>query len=236
MAIQKNTKTIAVALVALVIVAAVAWFLTNNNVAKDTSGDEIAGITDGVHYQSIKSPLAPSATDTPAGKVSVVEFFWYGCPHCQSFEPAVRQWLETAPEDIAFRQFPVVWNEATALHAALFYVAEDAGNAEQLHDNLFEKIIALRPERNLSSQLDQLAVLYSDYGIDAEAVKDQVESAELLARVAESEKLMRQAEVSSTPTLLVDGKWVVLNNEEVSKAGGLFSVVEFLVQKARTAQ
>lgn len=228
-------KAIALALVLLVIVAVVAtWFIRSGN--KTVTGDShsaTANIAEGIHYQSIKSPLASNATKTPGNKVSVVEFFWYGCPHCRDFEPSVRKWLASAPEDVAFRQIPVVWNEATTLHASLFYVAEGADNAGPLHDKLFKNIIALRQERNLASQLEQLAVLYTDHGIDAGEVKGLVEAAQIRANVAESETLMRQAEVSSTPTVLVDGRWAVLNNEAVGKAGGTFTVVDFLVQKAR---
>lgn len=237
MAGQKNTLAIAIALLALaVLIAAASWFVTSNNKPdSNASGAASALYTEGVHFQSIKSPLAFSATQTPDDKISVVEFFWYGCPHCQAFEPSVRKWLASAAEDVAFRQVPVVWNEATSLHAALFYVAEDAETVDPLHDKLFEKIITLRPEKNLDSQLEQLAAVYADHGIDESTVKRLVESGQIKARVADSKNLMRKAEVSSTPTVLVAGKWAVLNNNEVGEAG-TFNVVDFLVEKARAAK
>ena len=28
----------------------------------------------------------------PGGKIEVIEFFWYGCPHCNAFEPMLDAW------------------------------------------------------------------------------------------------------------------------------------------------
>ena len=43
----------------------------------------------GTHYLTLDKPVATE----PKGKVEVLEFFWYNCPHCNRFEPALDAWL-----------------------------------------------------------------------------------------------------------------------------------------------
>ena len=45
----------------------------------------------GKDFEVMKSPQPVSA---PAGKVEVIEFFWYGCPHCYEFEPTIEAWVK----------------------------------------------------------------------------------------------------------------------------------------------
>ena len=52
-------------------------------------------------------PRAP--VEAPAGKIEVVEFFWYNCPHCNAFEPQLEAWIKNLPKDFAFRRVPVAF-------------------------------------------------------------------------------------------------------------------------------
>ena len=61
------------------------------------------GPVEGTHYVRLNQPL-PMPSD---GKFEVVEFFWYGCPHCNAFEPALEPWIKQLPADVAFRRVPV---------------------------------------------------------------------------------------------------------------------------------
>ena len=64
-----------------------------------------AGPVEGTHYVRLSQPLPPPTS----GKIEVVEFFWYGCPHCNQFEPALDAWQKQLPADVAFRRMPVVF-------------------------------------------------------------------------------------------------------------------------------
>jgi thiol:disulfide interchange protein DsbA len=59
---------------------------------------------EGRQYVRVGSPQP-----VPAGKVEVVEFFGYWCPHCYSFEPFLEAWARKLPPDVAFRRIPVVF-------------------------------------------------------------------------------------------------------------------------------
>ena len=70
-------------------------------------------------YTQIKPALPTQSGD----KIEVVEIFWYGCSHCFSFEPHIKAWLKSRPEDVVFRQVPGVLNSRWAVHARGFFAA-----------------------------------------------------------------------------------------------------------------
>src|SRR3990172_11299774 len=90
----------------------------------------------GVEYREL-SPAQPTATP---GKIEVIEFFWYGCPHCYNFEPVITTWLKKLPKDVHFRRVPAMFNEEYALGARAFYALEAIGAEERLHKSLFHPI------------------------------------------------------------------------------------------------
>jgi protein dithiol oxidoreductase (disulfide-forming) len=93
---------------------------------------------EGTHYVKL-SQAAP--TSAPAGKVEVVEFFWYGCPHCNHFEPYLAAWAAKLPADVVFRRVPVAFRETPfGIHQRLFYALEAMGLLPTLHAKVFHAI------------------------------------------------------------------------------------------------
>lgn len=93
---------------------------------------------EGTHYVKL-SQAAP--TSAPAGKVEVVEFFWYGCPHCNHFEPYLAAWAAKLPSDVAFRRVPVAFRETPfGIHQRLYYSLESMGLLPSLHAKVFHAI------------------------------------------------------------------------------------------------
>ena len=66
------------------------------------------GPVEGTHYVRLSTPVP---TVAEAGKIEVIEFFWYGCPHCNAFEPSLEAWVKKLPADVAFRRVPVAFRE-----------------------------------------------------------------------------------------------------------------------------
>jgi thiol:disulfide interchange protein DsbA len=71
--------------------------------------------------------LNPAQPVETKGKVEVIEFYWYGCPHCYHLEPKLSAWLAKLPKDVAFRRIPAVWNPRMEAHAKLFHALESLG-------------------------------------------------------------------------------------------------------------
>ncbi len=225
-----NIRTVVLAVLVLCGVVGGGYLLSSKNT--DSQSDLSAEFAEDVHYRTLQAPVVFQSADNATDKVTVQEFFWYGCPHCQAFEPRVKKWLQAAPADIHFQQLPVAWNELTRLHAAVYYAAEEADNPEVLHEKLFERIIEIRQERNIASQIEQIAEVFAGHGIDSAELDRKLKSPAAETKIDTIVKMMKDAEVASTPTVVVDGRWVVLNNEAVAKAG-VFNVIDFLVQKGR---
>jgi thiol:disulfide interchange protein DsbA len=90
--------------------------------------------TEGVHYVRLAEP-APAGSP---GKIEVIEFFWYECPHCNAFEPALDAWAKRQPDDVAFRRVPVWFREEPfSTQQRLFYTLEALGVLPTLHRKVF---------------------------------------------------------------------------------------------------
>src|SRR5581483_5982061 len=74
------------------------------------------------------------------GKIEVVEFFWYGCPHCNAFEPLLDAWIKKLPPDVVFRRVPVDFRAPMVLHQKVFYALEAMGQVEAMHRKVFYAI------------------------------------------------------------------------------------------------
>ena len=92
---------------------------------------------EGVNYTRFV-PAQPTAV--PAGQVEVLEFFWYGCPHCYAIDPLVESWKKTKPAFITFARVPVMWSEGHRSTARLYYTLESMGKLDQLHGEVFKEI------------------------------------------------------------------------------------------------
>ena len=95
------------------------------------------GIVEGTHYVRLSQPLPVTA---PAGKVEVVEFFWYGCPHCFDLEPTLKKWLEHKPADVTFRRVPAIFRQSWVPGAQTFYTLESMGELDRMHSKVFDAI------------------------------------------------------------------------------------------------
>ena len=84
---------------------------------------------DGADYISLDKRVAVEA---PPGKIEVIEFFWYDCPHCNAFEPRLEAWVKNAPKDIFFKRVPVAFRDDFVPQQRLFYVLEALGRVDEL--------------------------------------------------------------------------------------------------------
>jgi thiol:disulfide interchange protein DsbA len=113
---------------------------------------QAAAPVEGVHYVRLAEPVPATAP----GKIEVIEFFWYECPHCNAFEPALDAWAKKQPEDVAFRRVPVWFrDEPFTTQQRLFYALESLGLLASLHRKVFAAIhndhVRLRTAEDLSA-------------------------------------------------------------------------------------
>ena len=98
---------------------------------------QLKGPVAGTDYQVLDTR---AGVEAPAGKIEVVEFFWYSCPHCNAFEPTLNQWVKKLPKDIAFRRVPIAFNDTFVPQQRLYYTLEAMGLLDKLHAKVFAAI------------------------------------------------------------------------------------------------
>ena len=181
----------------------------------------------GTHYDLIEPSVRPLDTDT----IEVAEFFWYGCGHCYSFEPVLEHWKQTMPEDVSFRGLPVVWAKKMELHAKAYYAAETLGVVDTMHPIIFQAMNV--DSKPLASQ-EEIAALFVANGVSEEDFNKAFNSFGVSSQVPQAISIAKAAKVTGTPTLMVNGKYLISSRKAGSQAD-MLKVVDFLIEKERAA-
>lgn len=148
-------------------------------------------------------PVQP--TSVPPGQVEVLEFFWYGCPHCYRAEKHINEWLETKPENVVFRRIPATLSRGWALMAHAYYAAEQLNVLETMHDALFA---AFHVEPQMLGSEERLAAFFKEKaGVDEAAFRDAFNSPAVSSRVQHADMLARRYRISGVPSMIVNGKF-----------------------------
>lgn len=165
-----------------------------------------------------------------ATSANVMEFFWYGCPHCQVFENDLQLWLSSLPAGILFGRIPAVWNEAMVLHARAFYTAQELGLLPAIHKELFVRIIAIRANKDLSTHRERITALFQQHGIPKQNFVSVFNSDRVSEQVQSGIAIAKSSRISSTPSFLVNGKYV-LTASAFSDRQELLEVADDLMQR-----
>lgn len=183
------------------------------------------GPVEGRDYVRLSTPVAVPA----GGKIDVVEFFSYGCPHCYSFEPMLDQWIKRLPADVAFRRIPATFNAPFEGYARLFYALEAQGLTETLHKRVFAAIHVQR--QRLDKETD-IAAFVSANGGDGAKVVDALKSFGVATKVRQAKQAAEAYKIDGVPTLGIHGRWFTSGSLTGGNDKALL-VAEHLIQRAR---
>jgi protein dithiol oxidoreductase (disulfide-forming) len=171
-------------------------------VATDPAGAPTTGRFEmGEHYLRL-SPTQPTCSNPD--QVEVCESFWYGCPHCFTFDPLLEQWREGKPDYVNFVRVPAVWNSLLQLHARAFYTAEALGKGAEMHTELFREI---HERGNALDSEAKLQEFFARFAVDAAAFKSTFDSFAVQAKLQRADELSRRYRIESVPTIVVNGKY-----------------------------
>lgn len=149
--------------------------------------------------------LTPPQPTQHADKIEVIEFFWYGCPHCYSFEPELASWLKTLPGNVEFIRQPAVFNELWGKHAKAYFVAEALGVVDKVHADLFDAV------QNKKEKLDTeeaLAKFFSDHGVDEAKFHEAYQSFVVDAKMRQAPVIASRYGITGVPAVIVNGKYL----------------------------
>jgi protein dithiol oxidoreductase (disulfide-forming) len=180
---------------------------------------------EGQHYVKLNQPLPVTG-----GKIEVVEFFWYGCPHCHAFEPALDDWAKKLPEDIAFRRVPVAFrDEPFTTHQKIFYALEAMGLIPTLHRKVFH---AIHVERQRLDKLADITAFMTKNGVDGAKFTENFNSFSTQAKVRQAAKLAADYKIDGVPAIGIQGKYFTSGTLAGSPEAAL-AVANWLIQRER---
>ena len=186
-----------------------------------------ARFKEGTHYQKIV-PAQP--TGVAPGKVEVAEVFWYGCGHCFTLDPAIESWrAKNKPPYVEFVRVPAMWNDATRLHARVFYTAELLGKLDELHSLIFRE---LHVSGNQLNTVDKISAFFQQHGVSKDEFTKAFSSFAVESKLQRADVLNRRYRINSVPTMIINGKY----SADISSAGGesqLFGLLEELAAHER---
>jgi thiol:disulfide interchange protein DsbA len=182
---------------------------------------------EGQNYVKLNQPVATAA---PAGKVDVVEFFWYGCPHCYAFEPTLEAWAAKVPPNIAFRRAHVGFTALHQTHQKLYYTIETLGLVDKLHRKVFAAIH--QQHRRLDKEAD-IAAFATENGVDANKFIEVYKSFGVQTKANQATKLSEAYKIDGVPALGVAGRYYTSVGLAGSPQGAL-QVVEYLARKSQS--
>lgn len=142
--------------------------------------------------------------EAPAGKVEVVEFFWYSCPHCFSFEPQFKAWIQKAPKDVVVRRVPVSFRADFEPQQRLYYVLEALGKLDSLHSKVFD---AIHLDKQLLNTPELVLAWAERQGLPRAKVSELYNSFPINLKARKATQLQDAFMVDGVPSLGVAGRY-----------------------------
>lgn len=200
------------------------------SMAAQAADAPVPAFTEGKEYKEVPKP----ETHLNPKKVEVEEYFWYGCPHCYRFEPLLAPWLEHKPEEVLFRRIPHNMGRSTGeMHAQAFHMAEVLGIVGRIHMPMYK---AIQDEKKNMDTLADICELFGKVaGVNDDTCRYTATVDDVQERMRRDDYLIHRYQVISTPTIVVDGKYLT----NAVMAGGmdqLLPVVDFLIAKQKAAR
>ena len=192
---RRQFTQVAVAVAAVTSLSAVA--LLSNTTAQAQAAKPQAG----VDYLSLDKALP---AENAGGKVEVIEFFGYWCPHCNAFEPELEAWLKKLPANINFKRVPVAFQETAVPLQKLYYTLETMGKVNEMQRKVFTAIHA--DKQNLNTQ-DGIVAWAVKQGLDQQKFVETFNSFAVNTKVSRAKQISNEYKIQGVPSLGIAGKF-----------------------------
>ena len=180
-------------------------------------------------------PVSPAQpTGVKPGQIEVIEFFWYGCPHCFALEPYLEAWLQHKPANVVFKRIPANFPgaEKWPIDAQAYFTAAALGLEPRIHEPLFNAI-HLQNRIDLVYSQDALQKFFAGYGVNKAQFDATWNSFAVNFKMQQALQIQNNYNITGVPTLIVDGKW--MTGAGYLPVSQIMACVDFLVQKEQAA-
>jgi len=177
---------------------------------------------EGESYSKLAKPIATQSGD----KIEVLEFFWYGCPHCFSFEPTLKKWKKTLPANVKFIRMPAPINPRWMAHTKTYYTLQIMGEGDKYHDDIFA---AMHVKKMKLFSKDAIADYLETLGVNKKTFLSTFDSFAVEMRAKQAMQLGQQYKVNGVPMLTVNGKYTISGSQAGSYVG-MINVADHLIK------
>jgi thiol:disulfide interchange protein DsbA len=185
------------------------------------------GPIEGRQYIRLTQPVPVAAQP---GQIEVIDFFWYGCPHCNAFEPTLEAWVRQLPADVAFRRVPVAFSaEPFTAHQHIFYALDSMGLVATMHRKVF---YAIHGERRRLDQPAEISDFMAKNGVDAAKFMEAYGSFGTQAKLRQANQLVAGYKIDGVPALGIHGRFYTSGTLAGDNVRAL-AVTDYLVQRLR---
>jgi thiol:disulfide interchange protein DsbA len=184
---------------------------------------------EGKDFVAVETPQPPGV---PAGKVEVLEFFSYACPHCSAFEPTIEAWEKQLPADVVLHRVPVPFLMNADNFMRTYYALETIGAVQAMQLKIFR---AIHIDRKRLEKGEEIAAFVGANGGDAAKFMAAFKSFSVNTSVTRAKKMMADFKIDSVPTLIVQGRWMT-SPSQAGTAERALTVVDQLVQRVRSGK
>ena len=163
------------------------------------------------------------------GKIEVIEFMWYGCPHCNEFDPYLEAWVKKQGPDVVFKRVPVAFRDDFIPHSKMYHALDALGLADKLTPAVFNEI---HVKKNYLLTPEAQATFLATQGVDKKKYMDAYNSFSTQSDLQRDNKLMQDYKIDGVPTLAVQGKYET-GPATTNSLPGTIQVLDFLVSQVR---
>lgn len=178
---------------------------------------------EGTHFTQLSKPIATQSGE----RIEILEFFWYGCPHCYSFEPALKKWRKSLPENVQFIRMPSPLNPRWMVHTKTYYSLLIMGEGEKHHESIFK---AMHIEKQKLNNKEAVANFLATQGVDSKIFLSNFDSFAVEVRARQAMQLGQEYQVSGVPMLTVNGKYTI-SAKQAGGYEGMVNVASHLIKK-----
>lgn len=181
--------------------------------------------SEGTEYRPVK-PVQP--TESP-GKIEVLEFFWYGCPHCNAFGPQLDAWAKKLPADVQLKRVPVAFRESSIAHQRIYYALEEMKLTETVHRRVFA---AIHVDRQRLEDQAEIVAFMNKNGVDGAKFLESYNGFSVQTKARQATQLVQAYRLDGVPAIGIQGRYLTSPSMAGSPERAL-AVASYLIDKVR---
>ena len=168
--------------------------------------------------------------DAPPGKIEVVDFFWYSCPHCNAFEPKLQAWIAKLPADVSLKRIPVGFRDDFVPQQRMFYALDAMGKLDELHTKIFR---AIHVEHIPVDKENVIVEWLGHQGVDTAKFRELYNSFAVSAKARRATQIQDAYKVQGVPAIGIAGRWYT-DGDLAGNMDRALQITDFLVARARS--